>query len=91
MREIVLLAILTIVSHVAVAEGLTCDALKDRLDAKLQAKGVQVYTLEIMPVDASLSSPKPASGVSDSAKIPKGKVVGTCAGGTRKLIYTRGN
>lgn len=90
MRIIVLLAALTLVSQVAIAEGLTCDALRNRLDAKLQAKGVQIYTLEIVSADTPLSSSNPASGVTATVKAPKGKAVGTCAGGTRRLIYTRG-
>jgi hypothetical protein len=73
------------------AERLSCDALRDRLDAKLQAKGVPVYTLEVVPADDSLSSPKAASGVTAAKKTIKGKAVGSCDGGTKRLIYTRGD
>ena len=92
MRIITMIAALTLASQPAVAEKLTCDALKDRLDAKLQSKGVPVYTLEIVSADEPLVPPKTASGVTATIKIPtKGKVVGTCEGGKKRLIYTRGD
>jgi len=91
MRIIAMIAALTIVSHPAFAEKLSCDALRDRLDAKLQAKGVPVYILEIVPADQPLASPKAASGVTAAKNTTKGKAVGTCDGGTKRLIYTRGD
>jgi len=50
-----------------------CDELKGEIDAKLQAKGVKSYTLEIVATDA----------VKDQ------KVVGSCEAGSKKIIYTR--
>ncbi len=46
---------------------------KSEIDAKLQAKGVKSYTLEIVA----------------SADVKDEKVVGTCDGGTKKIIYKR--
>ena len=51
-----------------------CEELKSEIDAKIKANGVKVYTLEIMPKDQQAD----------------GKVVGTCDGGTKKIIYKRG-
>jgi len=51
-----------------------CQELKSEIDAKIKANGVKVYTLEIMPKDQQAD----------------GKVVGTCDGGTKKIIYKRG-
>jgi len=51
----------------------SCEELKTEIDAKLKAKGVIGYTLEI----------KAASEVKDE------KVVGSCEGGTKKIIYSR--
>jgi hypothetical protein len=90
MRKAVLFACLTIFPLPVMAEILTCDALKARVDAKLQAKGVQTYTLELIPVESSPASAVAASGV-PAAKTIKGKEVGTCNGGTMRLIYTKGN
>jgi len=50
-----------------------CEELKDEISKKLDAKGVKGYTLEIVAKD----------------KDAEGKIVGTCDGGTKKLIYTK--
>ncbi len=79
----------------ALPARLPCETLKARVDAKLQSKGVTSYTLEIMPIEDSSNTTNAAvSGVVASsnpvAKENKGKQVGTCDGGTKRLIYTRG-
>ena len=50
-----------------------CEELKDEITKKLDAKGVKGYTLEIVAKD----------------KEAEGKVVGTCDGGTKKILYNR--
>ena len=50
-----------------------CEKLKTEIAAKLDAKGVKSYTLEIVAKD----------------KDAEGKVVGTCGGGTMKIMYKR--
>ncbi|HYB21814.1 MAG TPA: DUF1161 domain-containing protein [Thermodesulfobacteriota bacterium] len=52
----------------------SCEELKSEIDAKIKANGVKTYTLEIVPND----------------KVGDGKVVGSCEGGTKKIIYKRG-
>jgi hypothetical protein len=52
-----------------------CEELKDEISKKLDAKGVKGYTLEIVAKD----------------KDAEGKVVGTCDGDTKKIIYTKGS
>ena len=52
----------------------SCDELKTELAAKLDAKGVKSYTLEAVATDA----------VGDA------KVIGSCDGGTKKIVYVRG-
>jgi hypothetical protein len=51
-----------------------CEELKTEIAGRLDAKGVKSYTLEIV----------------DKDKEAEGKVVGTCEGGTKKIMYTRG-
>jgi hypothetical protein len=51
----------------------SCDELKDEITKKLDDKGVKGYTLEIVAKD----------------KDAEGKTVGTCDGGTKKIIYTK--
>ena len=50
-----------------------CEDLKSEITAKLEAKGVKNYQLEIVPADA----------VKDQT------VVGSCQFGTRKITYKR--
>jgi hypothetical protein len=52
-----------------------CEELKSEIAAKLDAKGVQSYTLDIVARDVDASD---------------AKVVGTCEGGTKKIVYRRG-
>ena len=89
MHKAALLALMITVSFSAMAETLPCDALKAKVDAKLQAKGVPIYTLEIAPAESNMGI-EAASGISASKKT-RGKEVGTCEGGTKRLMYTRGN
>jgi len=50
-----------------------CEELKTEIAAKLDAKGVKGYTLEIVAKDADAP----------------GKAVGTCEGGTKKIMYSK--
>ncbi len=50
-----------------------CEELKSEIAAKLDAKGVKSYSLDIAPKDQDV----------------EGKVVGTCEGGTKKIVYRR--
>ncbi len=90
MRKVLLVSFLSLISLPVVAEVITCDQLKARVDAKLQAKGIQTYTLEIVAAEGSTPAANATSGVA-ATQASKGKEVGTCDGGTKRLIYTRGN
>ncbi len=50
-----------------------CDELKQEIAAKLDAKGVQSYVLDVTALDTEVT----------------GKVVGTCDGGSQQIVYTR--
>jgi len=52
-----------------------CEELKTEIAAKLDAKGVKGYSLDIVAKDADVAD---------------GKVVGTCEGGTKKIVYKKG-
>ena len=69
---------------------LACETLKARVDAKLQAKGVPSYTLEIVPAEGASGGADAASGVA-APTASNAKQVGTCDGGTKRLMYTKGN
>ena len=51
-----------------------CEELKAEIEAKIQAQGVASYTLEIVP-NSEVQDPN--------------MVVGTCDGGTKKIIYQK--
>ena len=50
-----------------------CEELKAEIAAKIEANGVKAYTLDIVPND----------------QVGDQKVVGSCDGGTKKIVYTR--
>ncbi|UFQ97679.1 DUF1161 domain-containing protein [Pseudomonas wenzhouensis] len=58
----------------ALAAPKPCEALKQEIEVKIQANNVPSYTLEIVPND----------DVQDQSM-----VVGSCDGGTKKIIYQR--
>lgn len=73
-RTILLGLALALAAFPALAERKACEDLKAAIEAKLKSKGVEKYTLEIVAPDA----------VGDR------RVVGSCDGGTRRIVYTRG-
>ncbi|MBO1541797.1 DUF1161 domain-containing protein [Pseudomonas sp. OA65] len=57
----------------AFAAGKPCEELKSEIAAKLDAKGVSGYSLEIV----------------DKGTASDGKVVGNCEGGTKEIVYKK--
>lgn len=57
----------------AFAAGTSCEELKGEITAKLDGKGVSGYSLEIV----------------DKGTATDGKVVGSCEGGTKEIVYKR--
>jgi len=55
------------------AMATSCEEVKKSIAAKIEANGVKEYTLEAVP----------AADVGDR------KVVGSCEGGSMKIVYTR--
>ena len=51
----------------------SCEDLKSEIEKKLEAKGVSSYSLEIVAKDQDTGA----------------NVVGTCDGGTKKIVYKR--
>ena len=74
MKLLAAIGVLLFVSVPAHAQAAkACEELKDEITKKLDAKGVKGYTLDIVAKD----------------KNSEGKVVGTCDGDTKKIIYTK--
>jgi hypothetical protein len=57
------------------AQKKDCGELKGEIEAKIKKNGVDKFSLDV--VDAS-------------AEAKDGKVVGTCDGGSKKIVYKRG-
>jgi hypothetical protein len=72
-----LLMVLPVSQGVSFAQRKDCEELKKEIAAKLDEKGVKNYTLTIVA----------NAEVKDT---DKDKVVGSCDGGTKKILYTRG-
>ncbi len=66
--------VLGMLSSSAWASPKSCEELKKEIEGKIQAAGVTSYTLEIVPNEE----------VEDDAM-----VIGTCDGGSNKVIYQR--
>ena len=76
MKILMAIGAMLVVPACGYAQGAkACEELKTEIAAKLDAKGVKNYTLDIVAKDADAGD---------------GKVVGTCEGGTKKIVYKRG-
>ncbi|WP_280539486.1 DUF1161 domain-containing protein [Chromohalobacter sp. 11-W] len=64
---------------------MACDALQDEIEAKIRANGVEDFQLDIIA-----SERVDEDGVREGDALAGGEVVGSCDGGTRKVIYRRG-
>ena len=60
----------------ALAQRKDCEELKGEIDAKIKKNGVKEFTLDIVP--------------NEQVKDGAGNVVGSCDGGTKKIVYKRG-
>jgi hypothetical protein len=74
-RRIFAIAPLLVAAVPVVALAKDCNEIKTEVDAKITAKGVTNYLLEIV----------------DAPQVTEGKIVGTCAGGAKKIVYRRKN
>jgi hypothetical protein len=60
-------------SAVAQTGKKSCEDLKSEIAAKLDAKGVKNYTLDVVAAD----------------QVKDQQVVGTCEGGAKRIVYAR--
>jgi hypothetical protein len=65
--------LLSLFSISALAQKKTCEDLKSEIAQKLDAKGVKNYELKIVDADEAKDQ----------------TVVGSCDGGTKRIVYTR--
>ena len=75
MKLLLPVAAILLVPACSHAQGIKpCEDLKTEIATKLDAKGVKGYTLDIVAKDQDAGD---------------GKVVGTCDGGAKKIIYKK--
>jgi len=74
MNRSILVVLLGLLSGAALAAPKPCEELRQEIEVKIQAAGVTSYTLEIVPNDE----------VHDASL-----VVGSCDGGSKKIIYQK--
>jgi hypothetical protein len=75
MRVLLAAMALALVASPAFAQGKSCEELKSEIEAKIKNNGVKEFTLTIVEKGAP----------------EDGKVVGTCEGGAKKIVYKRGS
>ena len=71
----VLAAVLALIVVIASASvhAASCDQVQAGIDTKIKANGVKSFTLDVVP----------------SAEVKDQKVVGSCEGGSKKIVYAR--
>ncbi|KFE53685.1 DUF1161 domain-containing protein [Pseudomonas syringae] len=74
MKKLLLAVGLLSIAGTTMAAGKSCDEVKADIDAKIQAKGATSYTLEVV----------------EKGSVTDKKVVGSCEGGTKEIVYQRG-
>jgi hypothetical protein len=76
MKALLAVAAVLLVPACGYAQGAKpCEELKTEIAAKLDAKNVKGYSLDIVDKDKDVTD---------------GKAVGTCEGGSKKIIYRKG-
>jgi hypothetical protein len=76
MKALVALVAALLIATPALAQRKDCGELKAEIEGKIKANGVKAFTLDVVPTD--------------KVKDGDGKVVGSCDGGTQKIVYKRG-
>lgn len=74
MKALIAMVSLILIASPVVAQVMPCEELKAQIEAKIKNNGVKEFTLTIVDKDAA----------------EDGKVVGTCDGGSKKIVYRRG-
>ena len=74
MKGLIAIAASLLMASPALAQVKPCEELKGEIDTKIKNNGVAAFSTTIVDKDAA----------------EDGKVVGTCDGGSKKIVYKRG-
>jgi hypothetical protein len=75
MKRLIAVVSLLLIASPVLAQRKACEELKAEIEAKIKANGVPAFTLDIV--------------ANDQVKEGDGQVVGSCDGGTKKIVYKR--
>ena len=87
-RVIVSAAAILLLVTPALPQRKPCEDLKSEIEEKIKKNGVQTFTLDVVP-KGEAAKPDAQKETTPGA-VAGGKVVGTCDGGTKQIIYKRG-
>jgi hypothetical protein len=73
MKRVAILTGLILMSSQTWAAKLSCDELKQKIETKLEGKGVKNYSMDVVAKDTETSD----------------RVVGSCDGDSKKIVYKR--
>ncbi|HVZ17063.1 MAG TPA: DUF1161 domain-containing protein [Terriglobales bacterium] len=73
LKRCLVLSVLMLSVSILAQASKPCEELKSEIAKKLEANGVSSYSLEVVAKDQDA----------------EGKVVGSCEGGTKKIVYRR--
>ena len=73
MKTLALVIALVLAAMPALAAVKSCEDLKNEIEAKIKAKNVMSYSLEVVAV----------------AEVKDQKIVGTCDGGKKNIVYKK--
>ena len=76
MKVLIAVVAALLIASPALAQRKDCGELKAEIDAKIKKNGVKESSLDIVP--------------NEQVKEGMGSVVGSCDGGTKKIVYKRG-
>jgi hypothetical protein len=74
MKSLIAIAASLLIASPVLAQVKPCEELKAEIDTKIKNNGVPAFTTTVVDKDAA----------------EDGKVVGTCDGGSKKIVYKRG-
>lgn len=76
MKLVIAIVASLLIAAPALAQRKDCEELKSEIDAKIKKNGVKEFSLMIVS--------------NEQVKEGEGAVVGSCDGGTKKIVYKRG-
>ncbi len=89
-RALVTVAATLLLVTPVLAQPKPCDQLKSEIEEKIKKNGVKTFTLDIVPKGEAAKAEAPKEGdAKKEGAAGQGKVVGSCDGGTKQILYKK--